>query len=115
MVSEFVAQRKPVVTFRNRAPKPHMLDFDAPDRLGAMLRQAFDPSLSLRAALDAYADDIHPFRDGLSSQRVMAATEALIAGELGVLRRKPVASLLRQLQIRRDLGYWGRAARIPSR
>lgn len=115
VVSEFVVQRKPVVTFRNRAPKPHMLDFDAPDRLGAMLRQAFDPSLSLRAALDAYADDIHPFRDGLSSQRVMAATEALIAGELGVLRRKPVASLLRQLQIRRDLGYWGRAARIPSR
>ena len=115
IVSEFVVQHKPVVTFRNRAPKPHMLDFDAPDRLGAMLRQAFDPSLSLRAALDAYADDIHPFRDGLSSQRVMAATEALIAGELGVLRRKPVASLLRQLQIRRDLGYWGRAARTPSR
>ena len=26
-----------------------------------------------------------------------------------------VASLLRQLQIRCDLGYWGRAARTPSR
>ena len=107
VVSEFVVQRKPVVTFRNRVPKPHMLDFDDPSRLGDILSQAFDPSAPLLAALAAYADDIHPRRDGLSSQRVMAATEALIEGRLGPLRHKPWGSLLRRLQIRRDLGYWG--------
>lgn len=108
VVSEFVVQRKPVVTFRNRAPKPHMLDFDDPSQLGGMLSQAFDPPASLLAALAAYADDIHPRRDGLSSQRVMAATEALLAGRLGPLRRKPWGGLLRRLQIRHELGYWGR-------
>ena len=107
VVSEFVVQRKPVVTFRNRAPKPHMLDFDDPSRLEGMLVCAFEPSSALRAMLTAYADDIHPRRDGLSSQRVMAATEALIEGRLGPLRHKPWGSLLRRLQIRRDLGYWG--------
>jgi CDP-glycerol glycerophosphotransferase (TagB/SpsB family) len=30
IVSEFIVQHKPVVTFRNRVPKPHMIDFDDP-------------------------------------------------------------------------------------
>jgi hypothetical protein len=106
VVSEFVVQRKPVVTFRNRAPKPHMLDFDEPADLPRMLDAAFAPDASLRASIEAYADAIHPYRDGCSSQRVIAATEALLAGELGRLRGKPLAARLRALQIRQALGYW---------
>ena len=106
VVSEFVVQHKAVVTFRNRAPKPHMLDFDDPSRLPAMLAQAFAPSPSLRAALADYANAIHPYRDGRSSERVLAATEALIDGKLGRLARKPLSGRLRALQIRADLGYW---------
>ncbi|HEU4774831.1 MAG TPA: CDP-glycerol glycerophosphotransferase family protein [Lysobacter sp.] len=109
VVSEFVVQRKPVVTFRNRAPKPHMLDFDDPARLPELLDHAFSPSPALLAALAAYAETIHPWRDGLSSQRVIAATDALLAGDLGPLRRKPWGALVRGLQIRRQLGYWGPA------
>jgi hypothetical protein len=107
LVSEFVVQHKPVVTFRNRAPKPHMLDFDDPARLPEMLAAAFAPSPALHAAIVDYAERIHPYRDGHSSARVLAATEAFIAGELGTLRRKPPSSWLRALQIRRELGYWG--------
>ncbi|MFC5570280.1 CDP-glycerol glycerophosphotransferase family protein [Lysobacter yangpyeongensis] len=108
VVSEFVVQRKPVVTFRNRAPKPHMLDFAEPTQLPAMLAHAFAPDASLRSALAAYADAIHPYRDGRSSERVIAATEALSRGELGELARKPPGALWRRLQIRHELGYWGR-------
>jgi CDP-glycerol glycerophosphotransferase (TagB/SpsB family) len=108
VVSEFIVQRKPVVTFRNRAPKPYMLDFDEPSQLRQMLARAFAPGDQLRNALDAYADTIHPYRDGRSSERVIAATEALLAGGLGTLARKPLSSLWRRAQIRRDLGYWGR-------
>ena len=111
VVSEFVVQRKPVVTFRNRAPKPHMIDFDAPEQLPRMLQRAFDPDVALLSALADYADAIHPYRDGYSSQRVIAATESLLRGELGPLSRKPLGGLLRNLQIRKDLGYWGLAAR----
>lgn len=111
VVSEFVVQRKPVVTFRNRAPKPHMIDFRDPAQLPAMLESAFAPSEPLRQALAAYADDIHPYRDGGSSRRVIMATERLLNGELGTLRKKPFGSWLRSLQVRRDLGYWGPRAR----
>lgn len=107
VVSEFAVQRKPVLTFRNRAPKPHMRDFDAPARLPAMLRQALAPDAEWLDALAAYADAIHPYRDGRSSERVLAATEAFLAGELGPLRRKPWSSRFRALQIRHQLGYWG--------
>jgi CDP-glycerol glycerophosphotransferase (TagB/SpsB family) len=108
VVSEFVVQRKPVVTFRNRAPKPHMIDFTEPSQLPEMLARAFAPDEPLLHALAAYADAIHPYRDGRSSERVIAATESLRAGELGTLARKPLSSAWRRLQIRRDLGYWGR-------
>ena len=111
VVSEFVVQRKPVVTFRNRAPKPHMLDFNEPAALSAMLARAFAPTSELEAALSAYGDSIHPYRDGRSSERVIEATDALLAGTLGGLRRRPLTALYRGLQIRRELGYWGRASR----
>lgn len=111
VVSEFVVQRKPVVTFRNRAPRPHMLDFDDPALLPDMLASAFAPAPDLVAALAAYADSIHPYRDGRSSQRVIAAAEAVASGDLGPLRRRPLAAAWRGLQIRRELGYWGPAAR----
>ena len=108
VVSEFVVQRKPVVTFRNRAPKPHMIDFDDPAALEQHLARAFAPDDTLRAAIAAYADAIHPWRDGRSSQRVLEATEALLRGDLGSLRRKPLAGWWRSLKLRRELGYWGR-------
>jgi hypothetical protein len=109
VVSEFVVQRKPVVTFRNRAPKPHMLDFAEPEALPAMLARAFAPSPALQSELAAYADAIHPYRDGRSSERVIAASERLLHGELGRLRAKPMGAWLHALQIRRELGYWGRS------
>ncbi|MEP6633713.1 MAG: CDP-glycerol glycerophosphotransferase family protein [Luteimonas sp.] len=107
VVSEFVVQGKPVVTFRNRAPKAHMIDFDDPARLPELLAVAFAPSAALRGAIASYADRIHPSRDGHASQRVLAATEAFLRGDLGALRAKPLSSWLRRLQIRRALGYWG--------
>ena len=110
VVSEFVVQRKPVVTFRNRAPKPHMLDFDDASVLPALLARAFAPDAALQSAIAAYADHIHPQRDGRSSERVIAATEALLAGQFGPLRRRPLGAFVRGLQIRRELGYWGRGA-----
>lgn len=108
VVSEFVVQRKPVVTFRNRAPKPHMIDFDDPATLEEHLARAFAPDEALRRAIADYADAIHPWRDGQSSRRVLEATEALLRGELGPLRRKPLSGAWRSLKLRRELGYWGR-------
>ncbi len=111
IVSEFIVQHKPVVTFRNRVPQPHMLDFDDPQRLPQMLARALSPEPALMAEIVRYADSIHPYRDGCSSERVVAATEDFIAGRMGALSRKPLGAWWRGMQIRRELGYWGPARR----
>ncbi len=72
------------------------------------LARAFAPDQGLLDAIDAYAQGIHPWRDGQSSRRVIEATDALLRGELGRLRRKPLAGLWRNLKLRSELGYWGR-------
>lgn len=111
VVPEFVVQHKPVVTFRHRLPQSYMLDFSETSQLPSMLAQAFAPPPSLQAAIVAYANDIHPYRDGRSSERVIAAVEDLLAGRLGTLAPKPFMTRIRNLQLRKRLGYWGPAAR----
>jgi CDP-glycerol glycerophosphotransferase (TagB/SpsB family) len=111
VVPEFVVQHKPVVTFRHRMPKPYMLDFTETEALPAMLARALQPDAALMQAVRDYADSIHPYRDGRSSERVIQAVDDLAAGRLGPLRRKPLAAYWRDLQLRRELGYWGPASR----
>jgi hypothetical protein len=108
VVSEFVVQRKPVVTFRNRAPKPHMIDISDPADLESALLRAFAPTEALRRELVAYADLIHPWRDGRSSERVIAAARDFVAGRFGTLARKPV-NLWRRVQMRARLRRFGEA------
>ncbi|HKE49106.1 MAG TPA: CDP-glycerol glycerophosphotransferase family protein [Rhodanobacteraceae bacterium] len=106
VVSEFVVQRKPVVTFRNRAPKPHMIDIAEPADLEMALQRAFAPTDVLRAELAAYGDLIHPWRDGRSSERVLGAARDFVAGRFGELARKP-ANVWRRLQMRSRLRKFG--------
>ena len=108
VVSEFIVQGKPVVTLRNRAPKPHMIDIAEPAALDDALAEAFAPSPQRQAHIAAYSADIHPWRDGRSSARVLAATDALLAGEFGELAPKPM-NLWRKLQGRVRYARWQRA------
>lgn len=105
-VPEFAVQGKPVVTFRNRAPKPYMIDIDAVDQLDAALQRAFHPESALTAALDELAAQIHPYRDGNSSERVLDAVALAVAGRLPAVRDKP-ANLARKWQTRWRLRYFG--------
>jgi len=103
IVSEFVVQRRGVVTFRHRVPRPHMLDIDEPAALDAAITRALAPDDALRAAISGYANAIHPTRDGNASERVLDACRAVRAAPPP--RRKPL-NAWRRLQIRRELGYW---------
>lgn len=110
VVPEFAVQGKPVVTFRHRRPQAWMIHFDDPARLREHLDMAFAPSAAQLAEITAYAAHIHPWRDGRSSERVLAAVEDLLAGRLGTLAPRPWSSRLRALQMRQRTGYWGPSA-----
>ena len=102
VIDEFAVQLKPVVTVRNRRPKPFMLDVQTPAEVESAIRQALHPSPDLQAVLKAHADAIHPTRDGHASERVLDAVERFRAGAYEPLARKPL-NLWRRLQCHRDL------------
>lgn len=106
VVPEFLTQHKPVVTFRNRRPGPHLIDIQQTEEVEPALRRALDPSQELKQAIAAYVASIHPYTDGRSSERVLAATdEAIAAGRAG-LKPKPL-NLGRRLQARWKMKYFG--------
>lgn len=102
VIDEFAVQLKPVVTLRNRRPKPFMLDVAEPGQVDAAIDTALSRPAALMQALADHAAAIHPYRDGRSSERVLAATERLLAGGNGPLARKPL-NLWRRWQTARDV------------
>lgn len=105
VISEFILLHKPVVTFNNRAPAPHMLNVTDTGRLEAAVAHALTRPAPLMEEIRAYAGWIHPYRDGWSSYRVLEAADRLIQSGRGHLRKKPL-NLLRRIKIRRKLGYY---------
>ena len=107
-LNEFLLTHKPVVTFKNRRPGPQLIDIDDPAQFEPAIRRALSRPPELMQAIVAYADSIHPYRDGRSSDRVLAAIDAFIAA--GARNRKPKPmNLWRKLKIRKRIGYWGPA------
>lgn len=107
-LNEFLLTGKPVVTFKNRRPGPQLIDIDDPRQFEAAIERALARPPELMAAIRDYADAIHPYRDGRSSERVLEAVDAFIAAGARNRRRKPI-NLWRKFKIRRRIGYWGRA------
>ena len=79
-LNEFLLTYKPVVTFRNRRPGPQLIDIDSPDKLLPSIERALARPPELMREIRAYADSIHPWRDGRSSERVLDAVDQFIAG-----------------------------------
>ena len=107
-LNEFLLTGKPVVTFKNRRPGPQLIDIDDPAQFERAIERALQRPPQLLQAIREYADAIHPYRDGRSSERVLQAIDAFIASGARNRKRKPL-NLWRKLKIRRRVGYWGAA------
>lgn len=107
-LNEFLLTYKPVVTFKNRRPGPQLIDIDQPQLLLPSIERALARPPELMAAIREYADSIHPYRDGRSSERVLDAVEQFVAAGARNARPKP-RNWWRKLKIRKRIGYWGPA------
>lgn len=101
----FLLLRKPVVTFRNRTNSPHLLNVESEDQVESAIELALTYPSELMANIEAFCQQLHPYQDGKSSERVLAATNALIDSPDRGKVRKPY-NLLRMFKLRRKLGYW---------
>lgn len=107
-LSEFLLTGKPVVTFRNRRPGPQLIDIDDVADFEPAIERALARPPELMAAIREFADAIHPYRDGRSSERVLAAVDAFIARG-GRNRNPKPRNWWRKFKLRRRIGYWGPA------
>ncbi|HEA18942.1 hypothetical protein LCGC14_1825570 [marine sediment metagenome] len=100
-VDESLLLGKPVITFNNAQPQDALINITKPEQLINALEQALSLSDEQQLKINEYITQVHPFTDGNSAQRVLAATAHVI--EAGVMQ-KPL-NLLRRYKIRKALSY----------
>ncbi|WP_220762772.1 MULTISPECIES: CDP-glycerol glycerophosphotransferase family protein [unclassified Shewanella] len=101
----FLLQGKPVVTFNNQTKGSHLVNVNRLEDIEPALAEALSHPAELMNQINRYCNYVHPYRDGLSSKRVLAAVDELIGNGLADLKSKPM-NFLRHLKMRKKLGYW---------
>lgn len=105
IIVEFMMLDKPVVTFRNTAPGPHLIDIDRAEKLEQAIETALSRPPALMEAIDLYCQTMDSHRDGRSAERVVEAVEWFLTNWKGKLPRKPL-NLFRKYKMRKRLGYF---------
>ena len=100
----FLVQRKPVVTFCNKAPEKHLLNITDKNNVEAAIDYALTYPKELVDNIEAFCQELHPYTDGKSSQRVLCATNELLHSD-EKLKAKPL-NFIRQFKMRKRLNYW---------
>lgn len=102
---EFMFLNKPVVTFKTKNPGSFLTDVkDVRDVFPAIEKVTHDASEQLTAA-QATCEELHEYKDGKSSIRVLEAVDDVLSQDLTQLKKKPF-NLIRKLKLRKRLGYW---------
>ena len=90
ILSEFILQQKPVVTYRNRVPEKHLINVTDEKEIESALEAAQKKPIHLMEEIKKYIDHIHPYRDGASSGRVLDAADTFLTQYKGKLKKKPL-------------------------
>jgi len=104
-IPEFILQRKPVVTFRNNKPMPHLMNIERVADIEKTIEKAFSYPDDVMKEIDDYIEFTHPYRDGKSSKRIVDATIAFLDKDRTYLKKKPL-NLLRKFKMRKKLNYF---------
>lgn len=101
----FLLQGKPVVAFNNKTKREHLIHVNDEAEIEQAIQFALSCPDELMRKIGDYCAQIHPKRDGLSSQRVLNAADELLEKGVKELKSKPL-NLLRHFKMRRKLNYW---------
>jgi glycosyltransferase involved in cell wall biosynthesis len=104
-IPEFLLQEKPVVTYRNNKPNDHIINIEDVSAIESTLHLALSRPPKMITNIRHYIEKIHPYKDGKSSMRVIAAAIAFLNQEKKYLRSKP-KNLIRKFKVRKKLKYF---------
>jgi CDP-glycerol glycerophosphotransferase (TagB/SpsB family) len=104
-LSEFLLTRKPVVTFKNRRPGPQVIDIQSKNQFESAIERALSRPPELMQAIENFANELHPYRDGKSAERILDSIDNFIANGSKNPRKKPL-NLWRKLKLCKSLDHW---------
>jgi len=104
VLTMFLLQQKPVVTFRNISPKPYFHNITDADKLESAISETLKKPSELMHAIKTFINLTHPYTDGRSSKRVLQTVDAFLTDKLQ-LKHKPL-NLIRNIKARKNLAYW---------
>jgi hypothetical protein len=102
-ITEFILQKKPVVTINNNQPAAHMINISKAEEIEDALALALTKPRDIMQSLEIFIKETHPYDDGASSARVIDACLSFL--EKGTIKHKPL-NLIRRYKIRKKLKYW---------
>ncbi|MEP1446424.1 MAG: CDP-glycerol glycerophosphotransferase family protein [Paraglaciecola sp.] len=105
IITEFGLLNKPIVTFKNKEPEPHLLNISEAKDLFSTIEKALKADSLLLEKIQYNTSLMHPYVDGNSSARVLDAAEKIIQAPPAGLKPKP-RNWLRKLRTRKKLCYW---------
>ena len=105
VIYEFLWLNKPAVTYKNTFPENHLIDFDNPNLLEKAIEEALEQPADLMNNIRKFMDQVHSFRDGKASARILDAVDHFIANDMGKIKEKPL-NLIRRLKMRKKARYF---------
>lgn len=106
VIGEFSLLAKPVVSFNNSEPGDYLINIKQANELPQAIELALSPSPKLLKAIDKYANDLHPYKDGNSSARILESVENMIKNGKRANKSLP-PNIFRNIKQRIKLKYWG--------
>lgn len=104
-ITEFLLQRKAVVTFNNRVPGSELINVTEVSEIESALKEALNPPDTLLEAIDQFILMTHPYTDGQSSGRIIDAAIRFLEKDKTHLKKKPL-NLVRKWKVRKLLKYF---------
>jgi CDP-glycerol glycerophosphotransferase (TagB/SpsB family) len=102
-ITEFVLQKKLVVTVNNNQPKSYMINITEAKEIKGALDLALSQPKNIMRELEKFIIRTHPYTDGKSSQRVIDACLDFLNNNR--VKRKPI-NLIRKYKICKKLNYF---------
>jgi len=97
VIAEFMLLDKPVIAYNNANPGEHLKNITNAAQLEELIVEVFEKTPDWLIQQRNFVEQMHPYNDGKSSQRVLQATKQIIHQQASHKLRKPL-NLFRNLK-----------------
>uniref|UniRef100_UPI004049DAE9 UDP-N-acetylglucosamine 2-epimerase n=1 Tax=Flavobacterium sp. TaxID=239 RepID=UPI004049DAE9 len=106
IITEFMIQEKPVVTFNNNKPFDYFINTLEAKDLEKNIRLALSKPKELMNKISVFINNEHPYFDGKSSERIINASLDFLNSKTNTKLKKKPLNLIRKFKMRRKFNYF---------